>query len=175
MIKTILVPTDGSDHACKAVAFASDIASKYEARVQLLHVALKDATPETIRRVADVEKLSKDSLDELDRNEAMKAKANQATSMISISVPVSSELIEDAGNAVLDTAEQTAKEHGVTEVSRVFMHGDPVKCILSMTEQEGADVIVMGTRGLGDLKGLFVGSVSHKVSNLAPCTCIAVK
>jgi nucleotide-binding universal stress UspA family protein len=55
------------------------------------------------------------------------------------------------------------------------MHGDPVKCILSMTEQEEVDVIVMGTRGLGDLQGLLVGSVSHKVSNLAPCTCIAVK
>ena len=175
MIKTILVPTDGSDHAGKAVKFASDIASKYEARVQLLHVALKDATPETIRRVADVEKLSKDSLDELDRNDAMKARANQTASVISLSVPVSPQLTKDAGNAILDTAEQTAREHGVTEVSRVFMHGDPVKCILSMTEQEGVDVIVMGTRGLGDLKGLFVGSVSHKVSNLAPCTCIAVK
>jgi nucleotide-binding universal stress UspA family protein len=106
MIKTILVPTDGSDHACKAVTFASDIASKYEARVQLLHVALKDASLKTIRRVADIEKLSKDSLDELDRSDAMEATANQATSIISLSVPVLSELIEDAGNAILYTAER---------------------------------------------------------------------
>jgi len=33
----------------------------------------------------------------------------------------------------------------------------------------------MGTRGLSDLKGLFVGSVSHKVSHLADCSCITVR
>ncbi len=38
MIKKILVATDGSDHAGKAVEFASDLATKYKATVYLIHV-----------------------------------------------------------------------------------------------------------------------------------------
>lgn len=40
MTETILVPTDGSDHAVKAISFASDIASKYDVRVVLFHALL---------------------------------------------------------------------------------------------------------------------------------------
>lgn len=38
MIKKILVPTDGSTHARKALEYASDFASKYQATVHLIHV-----------------------------------------------------------------------------------------------------------------------------------------
>nr|WP_231613761.1 universal stress protein [Halomonas sp. BC04] len=37
-----------------------------------------------------------------------------------------------------------------------------------------ADAIVMGSRGVSELKGLLVGSVSHKVMHSAPCTVITV-
>ena len=37
------------------------------------------------------------------------------------------------------------------------------------------DLIVMGRRGLGDLGGLLMGSVSHKVCHLADCACLTVK
>jgi nucleotide-binding universal stress UspA family protein len=33
----------------------------------------------------------------------------------------------------------------------------------------------MGSRGLSDLKGLMLGSISHKVANSAPCTVITVR
>ena len=36
-------------------------------------------------------------------------------------------------------------------------------------------MIFLGSRGLGDVGGLLMGSVSHKVMHLAPCTCVAVK
>ena len=41
MIKTILVPTDGSGHAKKAVDLAAEIAEKYGARLVILHVLLR--------------------------------------------------------------------------------------------------------------------------------------
>ena len=55
MIKTILVPTDGSDHANKATTLAADIAEKYGARLVLLHVMSRGPLPEAWRHMAEVE------------------------------------------------------------------------------------------------------------------------
>ena len=49
MIKTILVATDGSDHAKKALSLASDLGAKYGARLVLVHVLLTNARSETNR------------------------------------------------------------------------------------------------------------------------------
>ena len=53
--------------------------------------------------------------------------------------------------------------------------GDPAKRILEYAKEEAVDCIIMGSRGLGDLKALLQGSVSRKVSNRAPCTCVTVR
>ena len=45
----------------------------------------------------------------------------------------------------------------------------------SIAKDRMVDAIVIGSRGLSDIKGLFLGSVSHKVGHLAECTCITVK
>ena len=52
MIKTILVASDGSDHAKKAVSLASDLAAKYRARLVLVHVLLTNARSETLQALA---------------------------------------------------------------------------------------------------------------------------
>lgn len=44
MIKTILVPVDGSEHANKAIGIASDLAKKYGARLIALHVMPEPAS-----------------------------------------------------------------------------------------------------------------------------------
>ena len=62
MINTILVPTDGSVHAVKAITFASDIASKYSARVVLLHSLLFGSSSRDILRLVEAGQLSEESL-----------------------------------------------------------------------------------------------------------------
>ena len=57
MLTTIVVPTDGSDHADKAVDLAADIAGKYGSRVVLLHVLLHAEAPSDLKHMAEVEHL----------------------------------------------------------------------------------------------------------------------
>ena len=52
---------------------------------------------------------------------------------------------------------------------------DPAKAILRLVDTGKYDLIVMGRRGIGGLKGLLMGSLSHKVSNMADCTVVTVK
>lgn len=49
----------------------------------------------------------------------------------------------------------------------VVVRGEPAEAILQVAEEEGVDLIVMGRRGLGGLKGLLVGSVSERVARHA--------
>lgn len=47
--------------------------------------------------------------------------------------------------------------------------------IVDEAKSIGADVIVMGSRGLSDFTGMLVGSVAHKVIHLAECPVLVVK
>jgi len=57
----------------------------------------------------------------------------------------------------------------------VLTYGDAAEEIVAAAEKVKADLIVIGTRGLSDLEGLVMGSVSHKVIHLAHCPCVTVK
>ena len=73
-----------------------------------------------------------------------------------------------AGQAVLDTARQKL---GITKftVNEELHEGPEAESILKVAESRKADLIVMGTRGLGMLKSYLVGSVSRKVIHHASC------
>jgi nucleotide-binding universal stress UspA family protein len=60
-------------------------------------------------------------------------------------------------------------------VRTILAEGDPAREILAAATAEGVDAIVIGSRGLGKLTALLLGSVSHKVSNQAHCTVIIVR
>lgn len=64
--------------------------------------------------------------------------------------------------------------HGIAFEERV-LEGDPAQCIRTAAEVERCDLVVMGTRGVSDLEGLFLGSVSHKVLQTAPCPVLLVR
>lgn len=174
MFKTILVPIDGSEHAKKAVTFASDLATKYGARIVFLHVLLHGATAVELRNLVNVQKLPQSAHDLLDRFEEVQKSAVTASGF-SIAIPFPDGVLESIGNALMDDAEGVAKKHGATDVGRILKGGGAADVILSTANEEKIDLIVMGTRGLSDLRGLLVGSVSHKVSHLSKCTCVTVK
>ena len=90
-------------------------------------------------------------------------------------VAATHELIAAVGEVLLDDAERVAKDCGIKTINRDWAHGDPASCILDVARKEKADLIVMGSRGLSDLRGLLVGSVSHKVNQLSACACLTVK
>ena len=78
-----------------------------------------------------------------------------------------------AAQAVLDEARQKLGRTSLV-VNDELREGLEAESILKAAEKCKADLIVMGTRGLGALKGLLVGSVSRKVIHYASCPVMVV-
>ena len=53
--------------------------------------------------------------------------------------------------------------------------GQVAKSILEVADEEGSDIIIMGSRGLGLLKGVLIGSVSQKVIEEAKIPVMVIK
>jgi nucleotide-binding universal stress UspA family protein len=176
MIKTIIVPTDGSEHANKAVDLAADIAAKYGARMVILHVMLRHTSEAHIEELCKENAMPKALKNKLE--ELRKAFLEMVVSSYEpgpISVPIPDELLNEVGNLILDNARQRAESKGIKDIMAYFVDGAPADKIIAAAEKEDADLIVMGSRGLGNVTGLLIGSVSNKVSHLSKCTCVTVK
>lgn len=65
-------------------------------------------------------------------------------------------------------------QKGISSVKCVVKEGHPAEEILKAAEHEGADLIVMGSRGKR-LHNLFMGSVSREVSNKAETSVLLVR
>jgi nucleotide-binding universal stress UspA family protein len=143
MIKTILVPVDGSEHSNKAIVLASDLAQKYDARLIALNV-MTEVGSDRVPRLEHVRLTERSVLD-------------------------------SESERILSDAKLQAREKGAPKVETVRRSGDTAAIILEVASNQSADVIVMGSRGLGNVKGLLLGSVSHKVTQLSECSCITVK
>jgi nucleotide-binding universal stress UspA family protein len=63
----------------------------------------------------------------------------------------------------------------VTKVSTAVEIGDPASVIIRQAKALEADMTVLGSRGLSDMEGLLLGSVSHKVAHVAPGSVVIVK
>ncbi|MEE8334649.1 MAG: universal stress protein [Alphaproteobacteria bacterium] len=176
MIKTIIVPTDGSDHATKAVELAADIAAKYGARLVLLHALLHHTTAAELKALLGGSAIPADLAAKLEdlQDAVLDMAANSIEGGI-IFVPIPDDVLREVGDKILENARVTAEAKGVTEISAHRVDGNATQNIIAAAEHEGADMIVMGSRGLGNIAGLLMGSVSHKVSHLAICTCVTVK
>ena len=172
MINKILVPVDGSDHSLKAAELASDLASKYNAELVLLHVLLRGHMPEGLRKVVEIEVGSKGGRSEHLVNmpqEIMARVTDKKNTQLSL------EALDVIGKYVLGKVTQMCKDKGAKKIRQKVEEGNPAKIILTTASDEKVDMIIMGSRGLSDLAGILMGSVSHKVGQLARCTCVTVK
>lgn len=174
MIDTILIPVDGSPASRRAVDFGSDLAARYGARAVLLHVLLRQNLAEGLRGLGEIGRAGgggleglADALGPVPLDKLIGAGAGPA------SPPP--EVLDFIAQRVVEHAARVARSKGVTNVTTAIEDGDPVKRILEYAERENADAIVMGARGLSDIEGLLLGSVSLKVSSLANRTCITVR
>lgn len=80
---------------------------------------------------------------------------------------------EEAARKVLQAAVAGADTTGLdAPVESVLIEGSPPVALLKAAEQ--ADLLVVGSRGLGGFSGLMLGSVSHQVVHHAPCPVVVV-
>ena len=75
----------------------------------------------------------------------------------------------------LDSATSIAKGAGADDVQAHAQEGDPADAIIDVAEQVGADLIVVGNKGMTGARRFLLGSVPNKVSHHAPCSVIIVR
>ena len=83
------------------------------------------------------------------------------------------EAVTKAGNVILDRAMEMVPS-GI-EKEAFSETGSPAVVILDFATSNNADLIVMGSRGLGIVKGVLLGSVSQYIVEQARCPVLVVK
>ncbi len=147
MFKSIVVAVDGSDHAAKAAELAIDLAKRYDAKLYALSV---------YRHYSQLE---------------------SSHSMVRTrDVPESPDATLSAlAREAADWVVEKGRDSGLGGVEPVVRRGPAARTIVEFAKEKGVDAVILGSRGLGDITGMLLGSVSHKVNSLAGCTCITVK
>lgn len=118
------------------------------------------------------------------------ARAEQLTLLHALNVPRPAYpmMLPEVAEEIYKTLEQGMREDGERLLNRVQsllpMHagpmtkhlqmGSPAEVIVSIAEEQKADLIVMGARGLGPIKERLLGSVSHRILTLAHCATLIV-
>jgi len=82
--------------------------------------------------------------------------------------------IRKAARQKLESLKERATGEGI-EVSTHIAFGAPERVITQHAKEENIDLIVMGTRGLGTVKHLLLGSVVERTIRTAPCSVFIVE
>ncbi len=151
MIKNILVPVDGSEHSGKALTLAVDIAEKYDANLSVLFVASHEIDGD-LHRFAATE-YSSEYIPKYDR--------------------VVRAISENIGKSTIKGLIDKLKTNVV--IKPVVLFGDPADQIVEYSLNHNFDMVVMGNRGLSDIKGVMMGSVFRKVRQAVECTFVSIK
>ena len=145
MFGSIVVGTDGSETAGEAVRQATDLAKSVGARIHLVS-AFEPVGNQRLRE--ERTQVPDDMQWMVHQREDVEATLRQAA-----------ERIEEAGVQAKTYARQ----------------GDPADAILDVAEEENADLIVVGNKGMTGAKRFLLGSVPNKVSHHAPCSVLIIR
>ncbi|HCF50883.1 MAG TPA: universal stress protein [Syntrophomonas sp.] len=150
MFKKILVPVDGSDFADLAAQRAVFMAVKHGGRITLLHI------------INTAQNNRGGYLRPASKNNPTHEREQEGLALLS---EVKSNL------EAIQAADQSEKVCIETELA----WGNPADVIVEKAQKGGFNLIVMGSRGLGAISGLLLGSVSDRVAKLAPCPVLIVR
>jgi len=177
-MKTILMPTDGSTAADKALEVALDLAQQHGASLKILHVLLRDKEPWELLRlpeVADADPKIVAALKEMEKAPAVHHVAEEIMANPNVADrPVPDDVLRAIGAHVIARAVDRAQERGVAADALDIADTAAATAIIDAARDAQVDTIVMGTRGLRQIDAMTFGSVSQEVCRLAPCTCVAV-
>ena len=175
MFKTILVTTDNSVNSRKAVEIAGDIASKYGAKLILLNVIHPQRVNTEYKRMLEVENLMDPGPSLMKATSKFPETVAESLARLNESVDASYRYLQLLAEQILEQANKIVIKLGIKDAKIQIEDGDPAEQILRCADREKVDLIIVGSRGLSELKGLLMGSVSHKVSQHAKCSCVIVK
>jgi nucleotide-binding universal stress UspA family protein len=145
LFRSIVVGTDGSDTANQAVRQAVDLARAIGAKLELVSAY----EPVSAQRLQEERRDTPEDL------------------QWAISPR------EDV-DATLEAGAALAREAAVT-VGVYARQGDPADAILDVAEEQDADLIVVGNKGMTGAKRFLLGSVPNKVSHHAPCSVLIIR
>ena len=147
MIKSIVVGFDGSDASERALQMACEVAEKFGAVLRLSH------TP---------------------RDETVAYAAEAISGFYVGPNAAHQDLLREAAEGVAMLAKELADQAGYKHIEVHIGHADPAEDVLALATRVEADLIVTGRRGLGNLRGLILGSTSSSISKGAKCACMTV-
>jgi len=145
VFKRIVVGTDGSETAAVAVSQAIELAKTTGAALEV--VSAYEPVPQ----------------------ERLREEAQQVPGDVAHSVGPREDV-----NANVDSAAGLARDAGV-EATGHPREGDPADAILDVAEETGADLIVVGNKGMTGARRFLLGSVPNKISHHAPCGVYIVR
>ncbi len=147
MISKILIATDGSSSANRALDLAVELAKVHNASLYAINVIRQIQIPPEMQNMARVESLGENRLS----------------------------VLEFIANQILDDAEKRIQAKGATLAKKSIGHEDPATSISKYAKKHGIDLVVVGTRGLSKVKALLLGSVSRKVTEICNVNTLIVR
>lgn len=145
----IVLAVDGSECSRRAARLAGQLSRCLDTEVDVLHVIERAplVPPEVV--------------DEFER--------------IEHTVVTHEELLRSAGSGIVDRAATEVREGGGVVRKSQLLTGRPAREIVDYAEDEGADVIVMGRRGLGGVRSVLLGSVTNEVAHRSARTLVTIE
>jgi nucleotide-binding universal stress UspA family protein len=150
MLDNVLLPTDGSETADKAVAFAARLLGGTSCKVTMLSVIEEPV----------YSSFWSDGL--------------VAPEVIMPPLPDIQEELNRRAETMMEESAKSLKEAGLEVEAKVRL-GHSASEILQELEEGSYDMVIMGSHGHGKLGGFLMGSVSDRVANHADCPVLIVR